>query len=65
MRPADRSLPTPGQVNQLSGLTCQLSAAAEPLRDLMKSNNTFMRTAQHGKTFFRTKDILYSPPILS
>ena len=72
---AIRKFPTPtnitelrsfmGLANQLGRCSNQLSKAAEPLRDLMKSRNAFLWTPNHEAAFEETKNVLCSPPILA
>ena len=72
---AIRKFPTPtnitelrsfmGLANQLGRFSNQLSKAAEPLRDLMKSRNAFLWTPNHEAAFEETKNVLCSPPILA
>ena len=54
-----------GLANQLGRFSNQLSKAAEPLRDLMKSRNAFLWTPNHEAAFEETKNVLCSPPILA
>ena len=44
-----------GLVNQLGGFTHQISSAAKPLRDLLKSKNAFVWTGDHDQAFTQTK----------
>ena len=72
---AIRKFPTPtditelrsfmGLANQLGRFSNQLSKAAEPLRDLMKSRNAFLWTPNREAAFEETKNVLCSPPILA
>ena len=54
-----------GLVNQLGSFSKDISEAAEPLRDLLRTRNEFMWTANHQEAFQRVKEQLIEPPILA
>lgn len=53
-----------GLANQFGDFTNGLSAATQPLRGLLKKDNTFMWSAEHDIAFNNVKQHLASPPIL-
>ena len=53
-----------GLVNQLGDFSPDVSAAAEPLRHLLRPKNVWMWTPLHSKAFSDVKQALVSPPIL-
>ncbi len=52
-------------VNQFGDFTAGISAAAEPMTDLMKRPYVFLWTEDHEETFKEVKKALTSPPILA
>ena len=52
-------------VNQLADFTAEVSSAAEKLRYLDKSHNTFIWTAQHDQAFQNVTAALVSLPALA
>lgn len=54
-----------GLVNQLGSFSHEISIAAGPLRDLLKTKNEYTWTKSHYKAFNDVKKSLTQPPILS
>lgn len=54
-----------GLTNQLGQFSSDISAAAQPLRDLLRPGNTWHWTSQHDEAFAKVKETLISPPILA
>ena len=54
-----------GLVNQLGQFSKDVSAAAEPLRPLLKQKNIFQWTAAHTNAFEKVKEALCAPPVLA
>jgi len=54
-----------GLVEQLAQFTPHISAAATPLRPLLKPSNDFIWTSDHDAAFNEVKSALVSPPVLS
>lgn len=54
-----------GLVNQLGQFSKDVSAAAEPLRPLLRKSNVFAWNANHTKAFEDIKKALCAPPILT
>ena len=54
-----------GLVNQLGNFSSQISAAAGPLRDLLKTRNAFLWLPEHSIAFEKVKEVLTSPACLA
>lgn len=54
-----------GLTNQLGQFSSDISAAAQPVRDLLRPGNTWHWTSQHDEAFAKVKETLISPPILA
>jgi len=54
-----------GLINQLAPFSSDISMAATPLRDLLKTRNEFIWTDTHTKAFEDVKKVLASPPVLA
>ena len=54
-----------GICNQLGQFSSELSAAVVPLRELLKTKNTFLWTADHDNAFEKVKRVLSKSPILA
>ena len=54
-----------GMVNQLSRCSTELTAAAEPLRDLLSTKNDWKWTEVHTSAIDKVKEVLSSPLVLA
>lgn len=54
-----------GLVNQLAEFTPDIAATVQPFRPLMSPKYSFTWTADHDQAFYKVKQALSSPPILS
>ena len=53
-----------GLVTQLGAFSSEVSAAAEPLRQLLRPRNTWIWTEDHTSAFNNVKKLLVAPPVL-
>ena len=54
-----------GLVTQLGSFSAEISQAAVPLRDLLKTKNQFIWIQPHDQAFQAVKAALVSPPVLT
>ena len=54
-----------GLINQLGDFTTEVSTTADPLRELLKTNNEFLWTETHTTAFQATKKALVTAPTLA
>jgi len=54
-----------GMINQLNNFSPHIARLSQPLRELLKSNATWIWTSNHDKSFRKLKDEASSPRILA